>query len=61
MNRININLPYEEVLKRKERWNKAINFEKPDRVPVLHYIGSRYWLPLIGFAGKFSYYYKVTL
>ena len=56
MKKIRINLSYKEVLERKNRWDKAINFEKPDRVPVLHYIGSRYWLPLIGYADKFNDY-----
>jgi len=56
MNKITIALPYKDVLARKERWDKANRFEIPDRVPVLHYIGARYWLPLIGYADRFNEY-----
>ena len=56
MEKILIKLPYSELLSRKERWDKAIRFERPDRVPVLHYIGSRFWLPLIGYADKIDQY-----
>jgi uroporphyrinogen-III decarboxylase len=56
MEKIAIKLPYRELLARKERWDKAIRFEQPDRVPVLHYIGSRYWLPLIGYADRIDEY-----
>ena len=56
MNKITIALPYKEILARKERWDRANRFEIPDRVPVLHYIGARYWLPLIGYANRFNEY-----
>ena len=56
MTKININLSYEEILKRKSRWNRAVSFEEPDRIPVLHYIGSRYWLPIIGYDNRFDDY-----
>jgi hypothetical protein len=56
MEKIRIRLSYREILARKERWDKATRFEQPDRVPVLHYIGSRYWLPLIGFADRIDAY-----
>jgi uroporphyrinogen decarboxylase len=56
MKKININLSYEEILKRKDRWDKTINFKKADRIPVLHYIGARYWLPIIGYENRFSEY-----
>jgi hypothetical protein len=56
MEKIRIRLSYREILARKERWDKAVRFEQPDRVPVLHYIGSRYWLPLIGFADRIDAY-----
>ena len=56
MKRIDINFPYKELLKRETRWKKAWNYEQPDRVPVLHYIGSRYWLPLIGYENRFRDY-----
>ena len=49
MERIHIRLPYRQILEREERWNRAVRFEQPDRIPVIHYIGSRYWLPLIRF------------
>ena len=44
------------MLKRKNRWDKAVNFKKPDRIPVLHYIGSRYWLSIIGYENRFNDY-----
>ena len=44
MKKIQIALPYQELLARKTRWDKMARFELPDRVPVLHYIGARYWL-----------------
>jgi hypothetical protein len=56
MEKINIRIPYRDLLARKERWDKAVRFEQPDRVPVLHYIGSRYWLPLIGYADRIDQY-----
>ena len=58
MNRIQINIPYEELLKRKKRWDTTMQFKQPDRVPVLQYIGSRYWLPLIGYENDFSPYFS---
>ena len=56
METIRINLPYAEIQRRAERWDKAMRFEQPDRVPVLHYIGSRYWLPVIGYGRRFREY-----
>ncbi len=56
MERIVVRMPYRELLARKDRWDKAVRLERPDRVPVLHYIGSRYWLPLIGYADKIDEY-----
>lgn len=56
MKKINIQFPYSEMIKRETRWKKAWNFEQPDRIPVLHYIGSRYWLPLIGYGNRFRDY-----
>ncbi|MBN1835913.1 MAG: hypothetical protein JW820_08680 [Spirochaetales bacterium] len=53
---IRIDLPYAEIEQRAARWNKALRFEQADRVPVLHYIGSRYWLPLIGYGTRFREY-----
>ena len=56
MKKINIHFPYAEILKRKARWEQVWNFQQPDRVPVLHYIGSRYWLPLVGYENRFHDY-----
>ena len=56
MKKIDIHFPYNELLKRETRWKRAWNYEQPDRVPVLHYIGSRYWLPLIGYENRFRDY-----
>ncbi len=56
MDKIEIRIPYRELLARQARWDKAVGFERPDRVPVLHYIGARYWLPLIGFANRIDEY-----
>jgi len=51
-----INIRYSEIERRKERWDRAVAFEVPDRVPVLHYLGARYWLPLIGMEKGFREY-----
>jgi len=56
MERIHIKIPYRQILEREERWNRAIRFEQPDRIPVIHYIGSRYWLPVIGYADRIDEY-----
>lgn len=56
MKRIDVKLPYREILERTARWDKAVSFQQPDRVPVLHYIGSRFWLPLIGYADRIDRY-----
>ncbi len=56
MKKINIHFPYAEILKRKARWEQVWNLQQPDRVPVLHYIGSRYWLPLVGYENRFHDY-----
>jgi len=53
---IRIDITYRELEQREKRWRKALAFQQPDRVPVLHYIGARYWLPLIGFGEKFHRY-----
>lgn len=45
---IDIDITSEEIARRREREEKALRFEKPDRIPVLHYLGARYWLPHIG-------------
>ena len=58
MKTININIAYEELQKRKKRWDTVMGFERPDRVPVIQYIGSRYWLPLIGYENDFSNYFN---
>lgn len=53
---IDIKIDYSELEKRKTRWNKAMNFEFPDRVPVLHYLGARYWLSEIGMSKSYLEY-----
>jgi uroporphyrinogen-III decarboxylase len=52
---IEIGVPYEDILARKERVLAARRFEEPDRVPVLPAIAYRYLLPRIGV--PFSSYY----
>jgi len=53
---IDIAIDYAEILRRKTRWDRAMAFEYPDRVPVLHYLGARFWLPLIGRGRGFREY-----
>ena len=48
METIKIAISSEELARRKERLETAERLEKPDRVPVLHYIGMRYLLPKVG-------------
>jgi len=48
MTTIDIAITWAELARRRERIAKAERFELPDRIPVLHYIGARYWLPRIG-------------
>ena len=36
---IDINIEYAELERRRERWDRALAFGTPDRVPVLHYLG----------------------
>ena len=45
---IDIKISSEELDDRKKRLEKARRIEEPDRVPVLPYVNSRYWLPKIG-------------
>jgi uroporphyrinogen-III decarboxylase len=53
---IDIDFDYAELEKRKERWDRAMNFDFSDRVPVLHYLGARYWLPHLGMGKGFRGY-----
>ncbi len=53
---IEIDVPYEDILARRERVEAARRFEEPDRVPVLPAIGYRYLLPRIGV--RFGVYYR---
>ena len=53
---IDINIDYAEIESRKARWDKAMAFEVPDRIPVLHYLGARFWLPHIGMEKGFREY-----
>ena len=52
---IDISLDYAETERRKARWDKAMAFDVPDRIPVLHYLGARFWLPLIGMEKGFRH------
>lgn len=53
---IEINVPIEEILARKERVARTKRFEKTDRVPVIPAINYRYLLPAIGV--RFHDYYN---
>ena len=53
---IEIAVPIEEIEARQSRYDKTINFETPDRVPVIPSIGTRYLLPQIGV--KFKDYFS---
>ena len=54
--KITVRVPYRDLLDRKERWDRAVRFERPDRVPAPHYFGSRDSLPLIGYADRIDEY-----
>jgi uroporphyrinogen-III decarboxylase len=53
---IDIAIDYAEIQRRKTRWDKAMALQRPDRVPVLHYLGARFWLPLVGMEKGFRRY-----
>jgi uroporphyrinogen-III decarboxylase len=53
---IDIAIDYAEIMRRKARWDRALALERPDRVPVLHYLGARFWLPHIGMEKGFRRY-----
>jgi hypothetical protein len=53
---IDINLDYAEIERRETRWRKAMAFEYADRVPVLHYLGARFWLHHLGKGKQFREY-----
>jgi uroporphyrinogen-III decarboxylase len=53
---IDIDIEYSEVEQRQARWEKAMRFQFADRVPVLHYLGARYWLPRIGMGKRYRDY-----
>jgi uroporphyrinogen-III decarboxylase len=55
-NVIPINITSAELQQRSERLARAARFEPVDRVPVIHCLVARYWLPKIG--GQFSEYYS---
>lgn len=48
MTTIDIALTSEELAARRERVQRTKRLEEPDRVPVMPYLNSRYWLPYIG-------------
>jgi uroporphyrinogen-III decarboxylase len=49
---IDIEITSEELDARRKRLSMAKRIEEPDRVPVLPYVNSRYWLPKIGISFK---------
>lgn len=51
---IDINIDYAEVARRRKRWETAMALGRPDRVPVLHCLGARFRLPLIGMGKGFQ-------
>jgi uroporphyrinogen-III decarboxylase len=53
---IDIDVDYAEIQRRKARWDKTMALQRPDRVPVLHYLGARFWLPLVGMEKGFRRY-----
>ena len=56
MKTIDIQIDYATIEEREKRWNEAMSFGAPDRIPVLHYLGARFWLPLIGMEKGFCEY-----
>jgi uroporphyrinogen-III decarboxylase len=52
---ISINITSEELRQRGDRLARAARFEPVDRVPVIHCLVVRYWLPKIG--GTFREYF----
>jgi len=55
-NVIEINVPIEEIEKRKERVARAKRFETPDRIPVIPAIAHRFMVPMVGV--RFKDYYS---
>jgi uroporphyrinogen decarboxylase len=55
-NIIEIDVPIEEIEKRKERVARAKNFQTPDRVPVIPAIAHRFLVPMVGV--RFRDYYR---
>jgi uroporphyrinogen-III decarboxylase len=53
---VEIQVPWENIIARRERVQAARRFEEPDRVPVLPAVGYRYLLPRIGV--PFGAYYR---
>ena len=51
-----IEIDYAEIERRKSRWDKAMAFEFADCVPVLHYLGARFWLQHVGKGKGFREY-----
>ena len=54
-NVIEINIPIDEIEKRRERVTKAKQFKQPDRVPVIPAIAHRFLIPQVG--ASFKEYY----
>ena len=53
---IEIDLPVEELERRRERVNRAKHFKEPDRVPVIPALAHRFLVPRVGV--KFQDYYN---
>jgi hypothetical protein len=51
---IDINIDDAEVVRRRKRRETAMALGRPDRVPVLHCLGARFRLPLIGMGKGFQ-------
>lgn len=52
---IEINLPIDEIEKRRERVTKAKNFQETDRIPVIPGIAHRFLIPKVGVSFIFLY------
>lgn len=47
-----VHIPYHEIEERQTRWQKALRFEKTDRVPVLTPFHSRYFVSMLGISAN---------
>jgi len=56
MTTIDIKITFAEIEKRTKRWDKTMSFQYADRVPVLHYLGARYWFSHLGMGKRYHEY-----